>query len=78
LRGLTNNDARDYVFIAVEKESPYAVAIYEVSQEIIELAMSEINPVLARYRACLENDTWPGYSEQIEPLRLPKYAFKGE
>jgi hypothetical protein len=78
LQGLTNNDARDYVFIAVEKESPFAVAIYEVSNEILELAKTEIEPVLAKYRACVETDVWPGYETEIQPLRLPKYAFKGE
>jgi hypothetical protein len=76
IAAITGGYSREYIFVCVEKEPPYAVACYSTPQEIIDMARNEIAPIVAQYRACLETDIWPGYSDQIEPLQYPKYAFK--
>ena len=65
-----------YYFVVVEKEIPFCVSVFDTPQELIELAREEIAPIYATYRACLEYDTWPGYSQDIEPLTFPRWAFK--
>ena len=65
-----------YFFIAVEKESPWAVCVFDTPQELIEMAEAEIAPIYATYRACLEYDTWQSYSDQIETLKFPAWAYK--
>lgn len=67
-----------FVFIAVEKTAPYAVALYELDAEAIELGRMTAFRDLARYANAREFDTWPGYAESIQPLSLPRWALTAE
>jgi hypothetical protein len=78
IQGLTGPYNISYVLIAVEKESPWAVACYEVPNVLIDLARSEITPLIAKYRACQEIGSWPAYSNDVETLYVPPWAIKKE
>jgi hypothetical protein len=71
--------AQDFVFIAVEKEPPYGVAGYVISQEGKQLGRSQFRKDLALYLACKEADVWPSYQDHLNgrtlrDLDIPKYA----
>ena len=65
-----------YYFIAVEKESPWAVTVFSTPDELLDLARAEIAPVYHLYKACREFDTWPGYSSEVQTLTFPRWAMK--
>lgn len=65
-----------FVFIACEKEPPYAVGVYFATREILTLGLDEFTQDLAVYKECLRTNEWPSYSPIIEPLQLPVWAFK--
>ena len=67
-----------FIFIAVEKTPPYAVALYELDGEAIDLGRFLARRDLARYANAREFDLWPGYSDTIQPLSLPKWALNAE
>lgn len=67
--------AERFVFIAVEKTYPYAVAAYELDLISMihgsELRRNDLS-VIADCRAINE---WPGYGNTIQPLSLPEWAL---
>lgn len=63
-----------YCIIAVEKEAPYCVAVYRITEEAIDLAKREVLPLMEAYHTCQSRDEWPGYPEEVIPIGLPKYA----
>lgn len=75
---MTGTDAERFVFIALEKKPPYAVAVYEL--DVAALLEGERLRVrdLERYASCAEFNVWPGYSPQIQTLELPAWATNGE
>lgn len=62
-----------FVFIAVEKKPPYAVATYIVDDSDLITAHEENEALTLKYGECLAVDKWPGYSENIEVLSLPHW-----
>lgn len=72
----TGLQAEHFVNIAVEKTRPYAVATYRVDEGTLEAGIQTLRPLLDRYKQCIETDTWPGYSDQIEDISIPEYGFQ--
>lgn len=62
------------VFIVVEKSPPYAVALYELDDAARLRGRQENDSLLARLAYHVERDEWPGFSQSIEPLSLPRWA----
>lgn len=65
-----------YVNIAVEKEPPYAVAVYRHTEDMIAAGRFQLRSLLASYAECLERDEWPAYSDDIQDISLPEWAAK--
>lgn len=65
-----------FAFIAVEKEPPYAVAVYYVTNEIYELGKRKYIKDLQTYAECLKSNSWPAYSEEFQALQIPGWANK--
>ena len=68
-------NVRHFVNIAVEKERPYAVAVYRMTEGAIEAGIAQLRPLIARYKQCLDSGVWPGYSDRIEDVAIPTYAW---
>lgn len=64
-----------FVFIAVEKEAPFAVATYTLSQDYLELGRKQYKKALEIYKECLENNFFHGYSAQVLELTPPIWAL---
>lgn len=62
-----------FIFIAVEKKAPYAVACYAADEEMIQLGMETAMRDLQRIAECRATERWPGYSDQIEMISLPNW-----
>ncbi|MBA3031615.1 MAG: PD-(D/E)XK nuclease-like domain-containing protein [Gammaproteobacteria bacterium] len=63
-------------FIAVEKDAPFATAVYKASDEMIEVGRAKYRGALQLLKWCRENDQWPAYqpSGVIEEIDLPRWA----
>jgi exodeoxyribonuclease VIII len=68
-------DVKAFVFIAVEKNPPFAVSVYELDSDSIEVGRTLYQRNLETYRRCRETDHWPAYSTAIETLTLPRWAM---
>jgi len=68
--------AKRFFFIAVEKEAPFNVEVYELDQEAIDKGRDEYLADINTYKKCLETNNWHGYNEtqEIHILSLPKWA----
>lgn len=67
-------DPSGFVFIAVEKEPPYLVNVFFADDDLISLGRRTYHRDLETYMECVMSGNWPGYSPEIKPLRLPKWA----
>jgi hypothetical protein len=67
--------AERFVFIAVEKTAPYAVAVYELDAEAMaagnELRLRDLRMIAD----CRATGEWPGYGDDCQALSLPKWAL---
>ena len=59
-----------FIFIAVEKEPPYGVAVYTLGHEDIREGHLLAEHDLAVYAKCQKSGTWPSYSPQIQTIEL--------
>jgi hypothetical protein len=77
LNGLRSNglQARHFVFVAVEKDPPFAVGIYRLTDDVIALADKENTHLLRKLKACQESGEWPSYTAGIEDISIPTYAI---
>ncbi len=67
---------RGFVFIAVEKTAPYAVACYTLDDVAKEKGRELYQQDLQTLHAAQANNRWTAYSQKIETLTLPAWAFK--
>tara|TARA_R100001443_G_scaffold115828_1_gene134544 strand:+ start:3877 stop:4731 length:855 start_codon:yes stop_codon:yes gene_type:complete len=71
LRGVENS--KQFVFIAVEKKPPYMIGVYKASIEMCAAGGRAADKNLRLLSECRKDDSWPGYSEAIEEIDLPKW-----
>lgn len=65
---------RGFVFIAVETEPPYLVAVYVASEAMTQRGRVDYQTDLDTFRRCQESGIWPGYSDAPLTIDLPKWA----
>lgn len=72
---------RAFVFVVVETDAcvvdgvAMGVAVYQLQPDSVALGEQEMREDIATLHACQQSGRWPGYSERIEPIELPAYAF---
>lgn len=76
LKTLYNQDMRTFVFIVVEKEAPFANAIYTLSEADLEQGVQEVKAVLIDIKESYDTDMWPSYPSKT--ISLPKFLLKKE
>lgn len=59
---------RRFCWIAIEKEPPYAIAIYEADDSALNAGRNKYRRWLRLYQEAIETNTWPGYEPVIQPL----------
>lgn len=65
---------RDFYWVAVEKDAPYAVAVYKASDEMLEHGRQQYRKGIELYKECAALDLWPAYSQQVQTLELPGWV----
>jgi hypothetical protein len=68
-------DASHFVIIAVEKEPPYAVAVYRITEGAIEAGYEQIRPLLRTYAMCETLNEWPAFGDDVKDIAIPAYAW---
>lgn len=69
----------DFVFICVEKEPPFCVAVYRASEEDREMGRQAFHRALVRFSEARKANRWPGYNDdRIIDTSLPGWAKRDE
>lgn len=68
-------DAAHYGIVAVEKEPPFGVRVFRLSEADLLTGDAEISALLARYAQCRAADDFPAYPTGVVDLRLPEWAY---
>ncbi len=63
-----------FLFVAVEKAPPYAVAVYQLSPRAEAKGRKAVARSMATLLEAFEADAWPAYPQQITELDLPAWA----
>lgn len=67
----------NWLFIAVEKDAPHSVSVYELPRQDIERGRFQNQQALRIFADCLASDRWPSYtSDEIQMVGLPVWARK--
>ncbi len=62
---------KGFVFVAVEKKPPYAVAVYQLDNQAAEAGRMLYKDELLKMAVCMVDNNWPAYSTKIETISLP-------
>ena len=65
---------RPMIFIVVENEAPFAVALYTLDEEAIYSATHRIERLLEQYAECRASGVFSGYPMEVQTLTLPRWA----
>ena len=68
-----------FVFVAQEKESPYAIANYVISDEALALGADQYHKALRQIADCMDkygDEPWSSYPNDIQSIDLPAWAYK--
>ena len=64
---------KHFAFIAVEKKPPYAVGVYVLDSEGVDIGRAQYQHDLRVYAECLRTGEWPGYGDKIQTISLPAW-----
>jgi hypothetical protein len=67
-------EADSFGIVAVEKEPPFAVAVYQLNAAALYDGGRELDVLLRQWAECEETGTWPAYNTDIVQIDLPAYA----
>lgn len=74
LRRLGMDDGRaQFRWIVMETDPPYAVSVISPAPDVLALGTRKVEHALAKWRACLEADSWPGYPARVATANLPSW-----
>jgi len=63
-----------FIFIAVEKDLPNGIMVYELDEHSISAAASEVYRCIRLYEQCIASDNWPAYPADLQFIALPPWA----
>lgn len=73
VKAATGREVRAFVFVAVEKKPPFAVGVYVLDSESVELGRAQYRADLRTYAECIRTGVWPGYGEKIQTISMPAW-----
>ena len=78
IEGATGTRPQAFLFIAVEKARPFSTAVYMADQAMIDLGKKQAREDLNNIAQWIADDKFPGYSERVEEISLPKWMLPKE
>lgn len=73
---VTGQPLEGFVFIAIEKEPPYAVQVYYLSDHVRKLSRAYRDRLVRIAAECRTSNVWPGYGSGIKQISLPSWEMK--
>jgi len=67
-------EVKHFIFVCVEKDPPYAVALYVLEPEWIRIGRETYERDLEIYKECHESGKWPSYPPGARDQVVPGYA----
>lgn len=67
-----------FIFVAVEKQRPFATGVYVADEECIRIGMEQAREDLMNIAKWKNTGVYPGYSSQAEMISLPKWMLPRE
>lgn len=64
-----------FVHLVIETTAPFAIGIYTLDDATLSFARKRIDELLAIYVECQRKNEWPSYSDQIQDVSLPSWAW---
>ena len=74
----TGTRPQAFLFIAVEKTRPFSTAVYMADQPMIDFGKQQAREDLNNIAQWIADDKFPGYSERVEEISLPKWMLPKE
>ena len=62
---------RRFVWICVESKAPYPVALYEASDDLIQMGRAKYKRIMESYLKAKEENWWPAWHSGIEVIENP-------
>jgi exodeoxyribonuclease VIII len=75
LAGLNGLPPCRFYWIAVETSAPFAVAVYEIHPDALDLGVGLMNDALGLIAECEDEGVWPGYTPEVQCLNLPSWVY---
>jgi exodeoxyribonuclease VIII len=75
LAGLNGLPPARFYWVAVETSAPYAVAVYEIHPDALDLGVGMMNDALGLIAQCEDAGVWPGYAPEVQCLNLPAWVY---
>lgn len=72
--GLSPGGEPSFVFVFQEKEPPHVVTVVELDLRALAIGSLLNRRAIDIYVDCTKRGQWPGYSDQVELVRLPHYV----
>lgn len=63
-------------FVAIERDPPYAVGVYKMSEQAREEAAEKVDEAIRRWAWCLKRDYWPGHGVFVVELSPPVWVSR--
>lgn len=73
LKNVTQEDIKTFIYVAIEKEAPYAVAVYQLDEMALAHGATLFKRNLREIKQCIDANTWPSYPTAT--ISLPSYAY---
>lgn len=67
-----------FLFLVVERDPPFAHAIYELGPGEKDLGRRIARKALQRYAACAKANDWPGHMSGVQVMTFPEYVYSKE
>ena len=65
-----------YLWLAVENSPPYALAVYQVSAELLEIGNERCVAAVARYLECRDKKHFPvSYADEAIVMAAPRWML---
>lgn len=71
LKAITGREYKDFVFVVVEKEAPYATVCYQLDELALLQGIADFKESLRSIKECIDSDNWPSYENQV--ITLPPW-----
>jgi hypothetical protein len=72
---ITSKKAEMNIFVAIEKEPPYAVAVYVADESVKDCGSRGYRKAMKGIKQCLETGIWPGYQTEAQNISMPAWSL---